>query len=213
MAHKENYKCHRKQTADLAKEEKRKYYSDKIDSSKGKMMFSAINQLLDLKQDILLPDSNDDKELVNAFMNYFEDKIAQIRSKFDTNLHSIDTVAHNNVINNLTYFESTTTDEILQIVSSYGLKCSPDDPIPAQFLKENLDFFIPIWTKLVNLSLAQGSMESLKSAILHPSIKDLDAIINKDILKNYRPVSNLVIISKVIERVVRLRLIKHMTEN
>ena len=63
---------------------------------------------------------------------YFEDKIAQIRSKFDTNIHPIDTVAHNNVLTNLTHFQSTTTDEILQRVSSYGLECSPDDPIPAQ---------------------------------------------------------------------------------
>ena len=56
-------------------------------------------------------------------------------------------------------------------------------------------------------------MECLKSAILHQLIKDLDAVINKDILKNYRPVSNLVIISKLIERVVRIHLTKHMTEN
>ena len=53
----------------------------------------------------------------------------------------------------------------------------------------------------------------LKSAILHLLIKDLDAESNKDILKNYRQVSNLVILSKLIESVVRIRLTKHMTEN
>ena len=63
----------------------------------------------------------------------------------------------------------------------------------------------------MNLSLGQGSMQCI--AILHPLIKDLGAVINKDILKNYRPVSNLVITSKIIEKVVRTRLTKHMTEN
>ena len=110
-------------------------------------------------------------------------------------------------------FECTTTDEVLQIVSSYKMKCSPEDPIPALILKENLDFSVPVWTKLVNLSLSQGSIGCLKSAILIPLIKDFDARINKENLNNYRPVSSLHFLAKLIERVVSIRLNKHMSEN
>ena len=112
-------------------------------------------------------------------MNYFDDKIAQIRSKFDTNIHSINAVAHNNVLNNLTHFESYRRNSLPMI----------------QYL-----------------SLVQGSMACLKSAILHPLIKYLDTVIDKDIFKNYKPVSNLVTISRLIGRFVRIRLTKHMTE-
>ena len=93
------------------------------------------------------------------------------------------------------------------------MNCSPEDPIPILLVKNNLDLLIPIWTDIVNLSLSQGSMECLKSAILNPLIKELDQLIDKDILKNFRPVSNLVFVSKLIEKVVAIRLDKHMTTN
>ena len=110
-------------------------------------------------------------------------------------------------------FESTTPDEIRQIIQSYGIKCSPDDPIPSNILKSSIDVFVPIWTELVNISLTQGNMDCLKGAILLPLIKDLDELMDKDNFKNYRPVSNLLFVSKLIERVVSIRLNKHMDDN
>ena len=81
---------------------------------------------------------------------------------------------------NWLYSKVQTTDKIQQIVLSYGIKCSPDDPVPPTILKGNIDTFVPIWTEIVNLSLSQGSMEWLKSAILLPLIKDSDNLMDKD---------------------------------
>ena len=53
-------------------------------------------------------------------------------------------------------------------------------------------------------------MDLLKTAILNPLIKELDEMIDKDVLKNYRPVSNLTFLSKLIERVVAVGLESHM---
>ena len=53
----------------------------------------------------------------------------------------------------------------------------------------------------------------LKNATLIPLIKELDDVIDTDMLKNYRPVSNLVFISKLVERIVAVRLDKYMTSN
>ena len=54
-------------------------------------------------------------------------------------------------------FRPATEDEIREIVADYGTKCSPEDPVPASLLKKlDLDVFIPIWTKLVNLLLEEG---------------------------------------------------------
>ncbi len=111
------------------------------------------------------------------------------------------------------YFTSLHQQHLKHIISSYKLKCSPEDPIPAFLLKENVDFFIPFWLDIVNLSLEVGSMEGLKSAVIIPLIKDLSSLVDKEIFKNYRPVSNLLFLSKLIERVVDSRLDNHMSVN
>ena len=99
------------------------------------------------------------------------------------------------------------------MILTHGIKCSPDDPIPAKLLMPLVDTFAPIWTELVNLSLEQGSMDSLKCGVLAPLIKSLDSSIDYDILKNYRPVTNLQLVGKLIERVVDNRLDNHMNQN
>ena len=79
-------------------------------------------------------------------------KITKLISKFskETNITSI--VAEGNVNENLVTFENATRDEILQIVCSFGIKCSSNDPLPVNLLKQNAEFFIPFWTELVNIS-------------------------------------------------------------
>ena len=104
-----------------------------------------------------------------------------------------------NNISLLYEFEPATVAELKQITSAYKVKCSPEDPIPSFLLKENIDVFIPYWLEIVNLSLEIGSMDSLKSAVIIPLIKDLGSLVDKDVFKNYRPVSNLLFLSKMIE--------------
>ena len=55
-------------------------------------------------------------------------------------------------------------------------------------------------------------MDCLTNAVLLPLIKELGSLIDADMLKNYRPVSNLIFRSKLIERVVAIRLESHMDE-
>ncbi len=50
--------------------------------------------------------------------------------------------------------------------------------------------------------------KNLKSAILQPLIKK--ALLDSDIFKNYRPISNLTFISKVIEKVVAVTMKEHI---
>ena len=72
------------------------------------------------------------------------------------------------------------------------------DLIPTEFLKKILKHCIPAITKVVNLSLSSGHFfEDWKLAIVRPLIKSLKKGTEKS---NYRPVSNLQFISKVIEK-------------
>ena len=113
----------------------------------------------------------------------------------------------------LRVFEPATEEELRMMIKTHGIKCSPEDPIPAPLLKKLVDCFIPIWLDLVNLSLEQGSMECLKCGVLAPLIKALDSAIDPDVMKNFRPVTNLQLLSKMIERVVGSRLDGHMDQN
>ena len=64
----------------------------------------------------------------------------------------------------------------------------------------------------VNAVLATGVFPAqLKSAIVLPLLKKVGS--DPDVLKNYRPVSNLAFISKIIEKVVVAHLIEHLSSN
>ena len=163
-------------------------------------------------QEEVIPDAESNGELANRFLKYFTEKIEKIRSTFPE-----DTTAEMAKIpppdGKLMEFENATEEEIKEMVKKYGVKCSPEDPVPANLLKKvDIETFIPIWTKLVNLSLGEGSMECLKTGVLVPLIKQLDGSADKDEEKNYRPVTNLQFVGKLVERVVKKRLGKHMEE-
>ena len=205
----------RKQTTNLAFNKKRQHYSEKINEcgKNGKSLYTCVNKLLDIKQDMVLPSHSSGVELANQFKIYFKEKISDIRKSFPLKANQTFDASTFNNGSVLDVFEPASEDEIRSIILTYGVKCSPEDPIPVQLLNRNLDVFIPIWLDLVNLSLSQGSMDGLKNAILTPLIKELDDLIDTDILKNYRPISNLLFLGKLIERVVGIRLDSHMERN
>ena len=203
----------RKRTTDLAFQKKREYIADKINTCNGtKALYSCVNELLDKKKSSVLPSHNSSKELATRFNTYFKEKIRKIRESFPPSEANYSS-ANNFAGTYLEVLKPATEDEIRSIIKEHGLKCSPEDPIPALLLKSCTDTFIPIWLDLVNLSLEQGSIECLKGAVLLPLIKELDSTIDTEILKNYRPVSNLQFLEKLIERVVANRLDDHMETN
>ena len=85
------------------------------------------------------------------------------------------------------------------------------DSIPATILKSVSDKVITCLTKLVNKSLHKGSVECVKESIIDPLIKKI--ILHFNIFNNYRPVSNLVFIRKIIERITLKRLDDYMNKN
>ncbi len=94
-------------------------------------------------------------------------------------------------------------DEVKKIVLKSPNKYYELDPIPTNQLRESIDEILPLLTKIINLSLQLGDMPtSLKKAIINPMLKKLGLeLINK----NYKPISNLAFLSKLIERVVALQ--------
>ena len=86
------------------------------------------------------------------------------------------------------------------------------DLLPATLLKQHFDLLLPIILKIVNLSLESSHFPfSLKTAVLSPLLKK--ASLDHEVLANYRPISNLKVISKIIEKVVAVRLQKYLEAN
>ena len=161
----------------------------------------------------MFPSAKSDEELANSFLTYFNQKIEKIRSKFppqETNKSSNRTQAGMNLLSS---FTPTTEDELRKIITEHGMKCSPEDPLPPEVLSTHIDILLPFWVEIVNLSLEIGRMDGAKSAVIQPLIKELNSLTNTDEYKNYRPVSNLVFIGKLIERIVDIRLQEHLDQN
>jgi len=83
------------------------------------------------------------------------------------------------------------------------------DPIPTKILKQCITPLLPTITKIINKSLSSGTVpEQFKHAIVTPILKkeglDTD-------FKNYRPISNLPYMSKLLEKVVDYQINQHTT--
>ena len=83
------------------------------------------------------------------------------------------------------------------------------DPIPTPILHDCLDEITPIVTDIVNKSLSCGVVpRCFKHALVKPPLKK--ANLDQSCLSNYRPVSNLPFLSKVLERIVLKQLLQHL---
>ena len=86
------------------------------------------------------------------------------------------------------------------------------DPFPTRLLMSHIHAIVPILQHIVNLCLTTGFFPiSCKSSIVIPLIKKPG--LDQEMLKNYRPVSNLSFLSKVIEKVNSIRISGHILDN
>ena len=104
-------------------------------------------------------------------------------------------------------FPEISEDQIRKLIIDANTTDCAVDPFPTRLVKEYIDVLLPLITKMVNLSLANGIFPSnWKEAILIPLLKKLSLELIK---KNYRPVSNLQFISKVTEKAALAGFIPH----
>ena len=107
--------------------------------------------------------------------------------------------------------ESVHPDEIKEIINNMkNSKSCGLDNIDSFVLKLASDELTPSITHIVNLSITRNNFPSLwKTSKVIPLFKKEDATLPK----NYRPVSLLPILSKILERAVYNQLVKYLEEN
>ena len=86
------------------------------------------------------------------------------------------------------------------------------DPIPTWLGKQHIDVLLPTLCRIINTSLQSGVFpDELHRAIVTPVLKKVS--LDRNELKNYRPVSNLHFTSKILEKCASSQITEHTETN
>ena len=170
-----------------------------------KYLFNLTSGLLCWNQESNYPDACSNEELANGFNKFFKKKIDMIMKKLKSDEDGI-SIGSQYLESELqtsckfSEFRLVTEDKLASIIKATPTKSCESDPITTKLLKEHLDSILPALVKIVNTSLQDGAFsDNLKDALLRPLIKKNGLEL---VFTNFRPVSNLSYLSKLIERVV-----------
>jgi len=140
---------------------------------------------------------------------YFDDKIAGVRESTADAPPPCYTPAPPDC--NFSVFRTLRVDEVIAVIRKLPNKQCNTDPIPTSLLKDNVDLLAPFLTELFNRSLSSGVFPTqFKAAFITPLLKKPD--LDPSDGKSYRPISNLTVLSKTLERLVAQQLIDYVSE-
>ena len=161
-----------------------------------KKLFRLVNKILGKENSNPMPAARKPDQLCEDFATFFKDKIDKIRDRFI----GIDPYQPSQLDTpQLERFMPITPSTLGKIIKRMPPKTCALDTIPTAKLQELLEGCLPVLTHLVNSSLGQGRFcEDWKEAIVKPLIKKITLGTENS---NYRPVSNLCLVSKVVEKV------------
>ena len=110
----------------------------------------------------------------------------------------------------LTFDEVSENDTLKLLCNLKESKSTGPDKINARLVKDSAEVICPTLTKIFNSSLQQGIFpEALKNATISPIYKNGD----KSYCSNYRPISVLSNVAKILEKIVYNQLISYIKEN
>ena len=219
VLNKENYKRYRNLLTTLIRLSRKLYYSSKLDSNNGNLskVWQTISELIKSKKkcypDTLIKNGNeikDPKEISNMFNEYFTNIGPKLASTVSTNSGHFTQYLSNKTDKSL-FFKPTNSNEIIDIVKSLkpSRSCGYDE-ISVALLKKIIFYISSPLTHIVNLSFISGVFpNSLKIAKIVPIFKKDDPAQ----VENYRPISLLPAISKILEKIAYIRLYKFLNEN
>ena len=127
----------------------------------------------------------------------------------NSNINTQDEFIEHTPLTNLTLtkFQPVTIEHVEKLLSNVANKMCQLDPIPTNIVKAISGSISPLLRDIINTSLTSATFTSdLKQALLKPLLKKADFQL---IFKNYRPVSNLSFVSKLIQHVVCDQLTKY----
>ena len=153
--------------------------------------------------------------MANSLASFFYQKIVSLKDSIALKLQDSPTpfdfdLPHSGEV--LSDFNPVTPAEVSQLLRSMSNKSSPLDFIPTSLLKSCSNTFSILISHLANLSFTQATFPSnFKLALISPLLKKPG--LPKSDLANFRPISNLNTIGKILERLALARFFPHVSKS
>lgn len=153
--------------------------------------------------------------IAREFNTFFIGVVSKLMSSLDTvdgiDLSNYDSTFPKKYLLNSFFMLPTCENEVKTIINKLSSNKSPGmDGISARLIKFSSNYICSVLTHIINLSFATGEFpKDLKSAVVIPLFKKGQ----ETDLNNYRPISLLSNFSKIIERIVKCRLLKFLSLN
>jgi hypothetical protein len=113
---------------------------------------------------------------------------------------------------NFLQYRSVDVGDVITAIRALPDKQCLSDPLTTRLLKDNAEVLSPFIVELFNRSLSSGSVPStFKDAYITPLLKK--ASMDPADVRSYRPISNLSVMSKLLERLVAKQLIEYLTSS
>ena len=203
--------------SNIIKSAQRQYFKEKLTDNLDnyKEIFRLTNKLLGRDNDLPLPPAEDLTIQANEFNDFFIGKIEKIMQDLVPS-NMTDTLDDYlectfETTERLTNFKMIMNQDILSIINAAPPKSCKLDPMPTTLLKVFRDVIAPHIKDIVITSVVSGRFtKNIKQALLWPLLKKMGLDLT---LCNYRTVSNLAYILKIIESVVCDQLTLYMANS
>ena len=206
--HRQIFVQHRSDVNTMISRAKQQYYEHKLTATDQKTCFKVVSELLDTAG-MTLPDSTNNQHLCDDFAKFFSEKITMIRENIQQRVQGVDSRVYevtdrSTVQYKLGELAPTTEAEHIRILRNSSNKTCCLDAIPTNLIKKYASLHIPYLVAIVHNSFKEGLFPSaLRTAVIRPLLKKDN--LDRNTMNNYRPISNIPFISKLLEKVSVIR--------
>ena len=216
--HLEICKAQVKETERILRDAREKYFSSRLEAQQHdpRATWQTANHLLGREKVEVLPGNIEKEAMADAFMGAFQGKVEKIYNSLEQKRKDIpdgpeEVRGYRSSVPEFK-FQKVSDETLRATIKEMGNKHCGLDPIPTSFVKKLFGELLPVLSKTVNDSLLSGVFpESLKTANIRPTIKKAD--LDPDVLGNYRPVSNLPFLGKLIEKCACDQFVQHLEDH
>lgn len=216
----EKYKVYRNKINHMIRQSRRLHYSRFFEENKtnSKKIWSEINNMLHRKnlgrQQISLKDENgfysNPLDVANKFNNFYTSIADNLLKKLKRADKKFTDYMNNPTVQCM-FLNAVSPEEVSDLINELDIHKSPDIfGISSHFIKVLSPKITLVLTNLFNESFSHGIFpDILKVAAVTPIFKGG----SKLEVSNYRPVSVLPIISKILEKLMQTRLVSYLEKN
>uniref|UniRef100_A0A669E5Z7 Reverse transcriptase domain-containing protein n=1 Tax=Oreochromis niloticus TaxID=8128 RepID=A0A669E5Z7_ORENI len=186
------------------------FLSDIIEtnSHNPRMLFKIFNSVINPCPDSL---SSASQALCEQFLNHFSGKVLLLKASHSHSL-VLNPVPVLGCMSTFSHFELLSLPTLKGIIEQLRNSNSVHDILPSRIIKEGFEEIGPCILFLINLSLFVGCVPTaFKHAVVHPVLKKSN-FDQKD-PANYRPISKLPFLSKILEKAVFLQIQAYLVAN